>query len=191
MNDFGQRLKQHYQEHIGKMKATNDGTFMSLHYKIAYHGNFGGMSDAEIDQVRVAQTVDHLPQIYVDFLRVMGHQAGGIFAGCSVSLGELLILKKALLNMMAQNRGINLTIPHLPEGAFVFLCIQGVDFFFFDTASGEDDPPVLYYMDSLSRFYPVAETLSSWLWEQAFNPTKLTEELVKDEMNAMKRGKSS
>lgn len=185
MDDFGQRLKQHYQEHIEKMKAVNDGTFMTLHYKMAYHGNFEGMSDAEIEQVRTAQNVNHLPQVYVDFLRTMGHQAGGIFTGCSVSLRELLILKKALLNMMAQNRGIDLKIPQLPDTAFIFLCIQGVDFFFFDTASGQDDPPVQYYMDSLSQFYPVAETLSSWFWEQAFNPTKLTEKLVEDEMKRL------
>jgi hypothetical protein len=173
--NFGQKLENYYLSHINETKSRKRGYLF-----FAYHGNFEGLNSEEIEQLRVAQAVERLPHIYVEFLQTMGRSSGGIFTGCDLNFETLLELKKILLRFMEVNRQSGMEIPLLPEDAFVFLSIQGVDFFFFRTDSLEDDPAVYYYFDGMKKYYEVTSSLSLWLWEHAFNPTKETEKFLDD-----------
>jgi hypothetical protein len=179
-DNFGEKLKIFYIEYIRQFKSRKDVSFSTVYLSHAYHGIFEGMASQEIEQLKLAQEVKTLPRIYVEFLEIMGHKAGGIFVGCSISFEELLILKKALLNMMKENRHSGMTIPTLPDEAFVFLGIQGVDFFFFEANNNDNDPPVFYYMDGAKKYHEVASSLSSWFWKHAFDPTKITQQFLED-----------
>jgi hypothetical protein len=129
----------------------------------------------EIEQLKVVQTVETLPKIYLEFLQTMGRKSGGIFMGCSTSFEELLNLKKILYMMQDQHKGPK---PKMPANMFVFLGIQDVDFFFFEATPDQDDPPVFYYMDGMDEYHQIAPSLSSWLWEQAFNPTEKVQPII-------------
>lgn len=172
---FGEALKQHYLEHIRQVKTTGGTSFQARYLSYAYHGRFEGLTASEIDQVARAQGVSPLPRIYVEVLQTMGRSAGGIFVGCDVSFDQLLILKAALLEMMRQNRTAGIEVPTLPAHAIVFFAIQGTDFFFFEASPSTDDPAVYYYQDGATQYRRVASSLSSWFWEQAFDPTKDTD----------------
>src|SRR5262249_7602915 len=143
---FGDKLKSHYIHHIQQAKSSKETSFFTLWVQSAYHGIFEGLSGAEIEKLRLAQSVDKLPSIYLEFLQVMGRKSGGIFAGCSVSFDELLSLK-AELQMIQKYHDVEQ--PPLPANSFVFLAIQGVDYFFFEATQNQDDPAVYYYCDGL------------------------------------------
>jgi hypothetical protein len=174
-NDFGEKLKSHYSNHIQQAKSRVDSLFLRLWSRDSYHGIFEGLTDDEIEQIREAQEVEKFPQVYVDYLKSMGRKHGGIFTGCSVGFDELLELKKVLYMMQDQHKGPK---PKMPANMFVFLGIQDVDFFFFEATPDQDDPPVFYYMDGMDEYHQIAPSLSSWLWEQAFNPTEKVQPII-------------
>jgi hypothetical protein len=186
-DSFGLKLKQRYEAHIVETKAKKDDSFDTMLARAAYHGNFEGMPDDEIEQVKTRQDVQFLPSVYIEFLRVMGRKSGGIFGGCDITLPTLAILKTALFNELQDSREMGANVPDLPPACFVFLSIQGTDFFYFDTATNADDPEVYYYMGNWDRVYLVADRLSDWFWNQSFNYLDLPQSLIKRDRDDWKR----
>jgi hypothetical protein len=80
--------------------------------------------------------------------------------------------------MMDENRVENPEIPIRPTNAFVFLAIQGVDFFLFEATLEQDNPPVYYYVDATKEYHQITASLSSWFWDEAFDPTKAIQKFL-------------
>lgn len=127
---------------------------------------FIGCIDAEIEILRTAQQVDFLPDIYCQYLKIMGHQAGGIlFRGGD----RLLQTSKQVLQRVLDDIDNS---PLLSPNAFIFLSYQDVDFFFFIAEKANDDPPVYYYGEGDTDFLKVSDHLSTGFLDQAFDPLR-------------------
>lgn len=165
-HSFGEKLREHYRAHIQAARTSTETSFSTTYL---YRDHFEGLSNAEIDNIQQAQSVDFLPLAFRQFLQVMGRGDGNIFVGCDRSLDFLLNAKMGLQEIL-EISSQDFETPELPTNAVVFLAIQGVEFFFFEATKGVDDPPIWLYLEDEAIFYQVSSTLSAWLWEQAFDP---------------------
>jgi hypothetical protein len=97
-----------------------------------------------------------LPEIYRDWLRVMGRGAGHYLEGSDAFFPRLLELRDGAEDLLRENRH-----PFsLPEDAFVFLMHQGYQFLFFRTSPPDPDPQVTLYLegdDPVHRWDHVSE----------------------------------
>lgn len=111
----------------------------------ACDGQVEGCSEAEIDEVMQAQGVDHLPLMYVEFLRHMGRKTGGLewHFGTEITYPAVCIFKPMTFNFLWR-----------PE-FFVFTHdFQGDCSIYFHIA--DEDDPILYRAgyDSPSDLHP-------------------------------------
>lgn len=116
-----------------------------------------GCSESEIEQIKAAQTVTFLPEIYVEFLRKMGKLAGNLYLGSDWAYPDLLKLKLHASELLNENANSFV----LPDDAFVFLMHQGYQFMYFRTNDLKADPEVYYYIEmediALGIYAPVRE----------------------------------
>ena len=82
-----------------------------------------------------------LPEVYKEFLRLMGKGAGNYMRGSSVFYDELLSLRDGANRLVEEN-----DLPPLPPDAFVFWMHQGYQAAYFNLHDG-DDPPVYYFTE--------------------------------------------
>ena len=117
-----------------------------------------GCSLQELEQIKIQQGIQQLPELYEDFLRVMGRGDGGLYSGSSCVYPELLSLKKDAEMLLAAN-------DHpfkLPYDACVFWMHQGYQFVYFLTAEPNDDPPVYYYTEDTEIMPPDQAPRREW-----------------------------
>jgi hypothetical protein len=102
--------------------------------------------------------------VYEEFLRIGGLHSDNLnFVGGMYSLIQLQHLKTHLTAVLAEeDHGLQ-----LPADAFVFLSYQKVDFFFFQTADLQADPPVFYYHEGDSTFTLMTDQFFNWLLTHA------------------------
>lgn len=114
-----------------------------------------GCSEAEIHEL--ARTFKlRLPKIYVDYLRRMGKQAGDFLGECIRTYPGLLQYARQKAETLLEAR----TSYRLPDTAFVFVERYGCQFFYFDTASGDDNPPVYRYFEGDKEPAKIADGLT-------------------------------
>jgi hypothetical protein len=103
-----------------------------------------------------------LPEIYKQFLRLMGKGAGSYMKGSSAFYNEILFLKKWAIELVSENK-----IDSLPGDAFVFWMHQGYQIAYFRLSEG-NDPPVYFFSESTNNrgFRLAEETLTSFLLSQ-------------------------
>ena len=116
-----------------------------------------GCTTEEIEQIRQAQNVERLPEIYRQFLLYMGQGSGRLFASCDYTYGRLQSMKQELEHQIRVNHA-----QLLPPEAFVFLYDTADIYYWFCTNAG-DDPPVFYHEDGHSDFVKIAESLTIFL----------------------------
>jgi SMI1 / KNR4 family (SUKH-1) len=87
-----------------------------------------------------------LPEIYRDWLRVMGRGAGHYLEGSDAFYPGLLELRDAAGELLREN-GQPFS---LAQDAFVFLMHQGYQFLYFRTEPLDPDPPVILYLEGES-----------------------------------------
>jgi hypothetical protein len=97
-----------------------------------------------IDQIKEIESEFQivLPQVYKEFLLLMGRGAGNYMKGSSIYYPDVFQLHEATLELILENQ-----LPPLPPDAFVFWMHQGYQSAYFRVNEG-DDPPVYYYSES-------------------------------------------
>jgi hypothetical protein len=101
-----------------------------------------GCTDEEIEELKVDQGVSRLPASYEWFLRTMGRGAGPILRGTHAFFPQLLGLKAAGIELLAENNAEDVIMPD----AFVIGMHQGYQLFWFPSVS-LTEPPVLMYQE--------------------------------------------
>jgi hypothetical protein len=127
-----------------------------------YAGKVEGCSEQEIEEIRLAQRVDRLPNIYRQFLAVMGREDGRLFLGTDVCYPEILEAKGAVAGLLHINGN---PFP-FPEDAVVFSVHQGYHITYFQTSNNEDDPAVYSYLEGDSEPDLAANHLSTFLSDE-------------------------
>lgn len=126
-----------------------------------------GCLEAEINELQRKQEVVYLPELYKDFLRIMGKTTSRMLPLVSeLQYQHLLTGKKVAQNILkADNIGLS-----LPVDAFVFLIHQGDAFSFFETKDRVEDPQVYTYQGESDQFEKTYEKLSACLFEMIDGP---------------------
>ncbi len=104
-----------------------------------------------------------LPGAYVALLKRIGRNPGGLMTGLDFAFPELLSFRRianALLEDLEDDEAVDL---ELDERDFVFLMIQGYQFFFF-RAGDSDDPAVFFYDDDDPSFRKISGSFVEW-WD--------------------------
>ena len=121
---------------------------------------FEGASEQEVRDLE--QRMDHvLPEIFRQYLRVMGHETGHLLEGSDILFGCLHLLTSEGRQAMTPE-----SMP-LPDDAFVFFAHQGYGYMWFRTSEG-DDPPVYRWLQGRQveqRFERFSEYLR-WMFNQ-------------------------
>lgn len=140
----------------------------------AVPSQFKGMTEQEIEEVRIAQRVEYLPEIYRQFLLHMGRGAGRLFQGLDYTYSDLLDIKEAAIEFGAEDDPPF----ELPEDAFVFRSDQGVQFLYFHTIGKEDDPAVYSYVEGDRKHRPLklADKLSEFFYNSAEEEARISKE---------------
>lgn len=99
-----------------------------------------------------------LPQAYKDYLSRMGKKAGDFLSECLLTYPEIVEYGRATAEGLVQR-----TEYKLPKSAFVFVERYGCQFFFFDTASNDDNPSVYRFLEGDQKPEKVANTFSEAL----------------------------
>ena len=99
-------------------------------------------SKEEIQEIN-GNTGYKLPKAYLEFLEVMGKDAGKFMRGSSCFINEIPFLKEWAVELLMENNFSE----KLPQNAFVFWMHQGYQFAFF-LLSDEDNPPIYYYNET-------------------------------------------
>ena len=137
-----------------KVIAANRGTPTSFH----------GCTSEQIERLLIAQGVGCLPKVYIEFMEVMGHQAGNGFL-----IGEDYYYKIVIrMKQLAQEAIDDLAdydpsqAFHLPDDVFVFFGHHGIQYYYFHTTDCNDDPPVFLWFEGRGNPKQVANTLSEF-----------------------------
>lgn len=115
-----------------------------------------GCTRSEVDQLQAALGVN-LPAAYVDYLLAIGKDCGTFLMGSDLHFGELRKVRDDAVALLEEESG-----PTLPLDAFIFCGHQGYQFLFF-RVTGDEDPPVEYYLEGQGEFKVVAASFSEWL----------------------------
>jgi hypothetical protein len=100
-----------------------------------------------------------LPSTYREFLLLAGNGAGRFLIGTDWTFTTLHNLGDAARRLLREC-GVDVTI--LSPTAFVFAMHQGYQFLYFD-AAGDDDPPVLLFLEGEPGPRQVFNTFADWL----------------------------
>jgi hypothetical protein len=118
-----------------------------------------GCSEEEIELVRQGQHVDFLPQVYREFLREVGKQAGNLFAGSTYTYWAALTLKDET-NYELEKFERNFRIP---DDAVVFLDHGGYANWYFHTRDRDDNPAVYVFYEEGEMVQKLTDHLSQFL----------------------------
>lgn len=98
------------------------------------------ISNEDISKIELKFKVS-LPEVYKQFLHLMGKGAGEYMKGSSVFYDHLFSLREWAKELLIENN-----MEPLPETAFVFWMHQGYQAAYFNLNEG-DDPPVYYFSE--------------------------------------------
>lgn len=98
------------------------------------------VNNEELSKIELEFNVS-LPQVYKQFLQLMGKGAGVYMQGSSVFYDELFSLREWANELLVEN-----DMEPLPDSAFVFWMHQGYQMAYFNLNEG-DDPPVYYFTE--------------------------------------------
>jgi SMI1 / KNR4 family (SUKH-1) len=115
-----------------------------------------------------------LPETYVEWLRIMGRDAGKFLKGSDAFFPALLELREGAEELLAEN-GTKFAIPH---DAFVFLMHQGYQFLFFRTAQNDPDPQVSHYLEGKGLTQPWNH-LSDYFQQALLDYLRIAAEMAK------------
>ena len=111
-----------------------------------------------------------LPKSYKIFLSKMGSKAGTFMRGTDFYYRHLPKLRGCAEELLKE-WDCSFT---LSETDFVFLCHQGSQFMYFDTATG-DDPPIYHYKEAQYEPQKVNDSFSNWLQCRVNEAVKIEE----------------
>lgn len=102
-----------------------------------------GCTEAEIETLMTDQGITFLPELYRQFLLILGKQSGLLFQGTDAQYKYLMGMKEAAVELLQENGN-----PFdLPSDAFVFRMHQGYEFLYFLTADKHENPPIYRYLE--------------------------------------------
>jgi len=117
-----------------------------------------GCTEEQIDEIKVKQRVNFLPEIYRQFLLWMGRNAGDLYLGSDYTCNRLLHLKDEA-NSDFERFGHTF---RFADDVFVFMSHGGYVYWYFDTKDKNDDPSVYMYHESNRVSVKVDEHLSQF-----------------------------
>jgi hypothetical protein len=119
-----------------------------------------GCSSSEIKEIE--KCIDYpLPFAYVEFLRVMGRQAGKLLIGTDIFFPQILECQQYAEELLAEDPS---TTFQLDDKTFVFMVHQGYQFMFFKLDSeATDDRPVYHYIEGGTTPTLAYDSFSSFL----------------------------
>lgn len=126
--------------------------------KVASPKNIRGCSELEINELESYFNVK-LPQLYKEFLKKMGKQAGDYRVGTDIFYEDLYDLRQQFQDILDDHNNPFLLKPSI----FVFSVHQGVIFHFFDTGDDYTDPPVYGYLEGEKNVKLIYEKYSKYL----------------------------
>jgi hypothetical protein len=97
-----------------------------------------------------------LPQLFRDYLRIMGRNPGNVAKGSDFLYGCLHKLTGELRDCASEN-GVA-----IPDGVFAMLAHQGYDYLYGSTGSNQDDPPVYRFHIAFREPKEVFPSLSEY-----------------------------
>ena len=121
-----------------------------------------GCNIRDIEEVMEAQSIFYLPEIYKDFLLIVGKSSGGWFLGSDVSIRFLRGVKESFKEELEWNNAWDDNYKNI----FIFMGHQGYVFYFFYTNKKEIDPIVYRYMEGVVKSCEIQ--LSEFLLHQKF-----------------------
>ncbi len=102
-----------------------------------------------------------LPGAYKEFLRQMGRHRGYFLGDWIASYPSLVAGHNKLIGKWKRNP----TRKSLARTAFVFASSESTDWLYFDTADGDEDPPVFYFCKAENK--QLFAHFSEWIHEEA------------------------
>lgn len=118
-----------------------------------------GCTEVEIETLMANQWVHFLPELYREFLSMMGKQAGLLHQGTDARYEYLLDIKEAALGLLQENNNPF----ELPADAFIFQMHQGYEFFYFLTADRNQNPSIYRYLETKDQIpFKKWESLSDY-----------------------------
>lgn len=120
-------------------------------------------TNEEIEVAMVNQKVKRLPQIYIDFARIMGNGAGYLFKGSQVMCYTAIDIKSKLAEVFADD--FKECQFQLPSDAFIYQAHP--DFFaYFLTDNSLDDPAVYRFNIHFSQNPQTIQTFWAHIMQQ-------------------------
>lgn len=149
--------------------------------------NFVPCSMEEIQAAMEAQHVKRLPQMFIDYLSVMGNRGFSIniHSDADDDCKALLTLKEWLIQYIEEEKTMDRPLDlELPDDAFVFFNRIGIVWRWFLTDNDDDNPPVYQLNTDTSKIHRF-DTMTDYL-ESLFNQLVSLREWDK-KMQAMNR----
>lgn len=106
--------------------------------------HLSGCSEKQIIKIEEFYNIK-LPAIYIEFLLIMGKNAGKFMRGSSAFYNEIFDIRDGSIELLYEN-----DFKELPDNTFVFWMHQGYQFAFFYLNQG-DNPPVYYYFEGETK----------------------------------------
>jgi hypothetical protein len=120
-----------------------------------------GCSRQQITKIEQKLQIN-FPNTYVDYLLLMGKNAGQFMMGSSAFIDDLIEMQENASELLDGN-----DFKPLPENAFVFFMHQGYQFALFHLTEG-DNPPIYYYYEgrNIDDFERAEDSLTDFLAKQ-------------------------
>lgn len=123
---------------------------------------FKGDGEEAISKVE-AELGIAFPEVYRQFLLVMGKSSGPLFTGSDLGSSETLkLLKEEVLEWFLDDDESELFNP-IPQNAVIILTHQGYTCVFFIPGESNFDPPIYQYIETEDEYRKVADTFSLFL----------------------------
>lgn len=165
------QFQSHFDERGSLMTQPNELVELLLSRRVATLEQIQGCTEGEIAALESTYQIK-LPAIYKQFLRLMGHGAGPLFADCSWTQPELAHANTILHQKLQSGASFE-----FPKSAFVFLECSASEILFFDSKDG-DDPPV-YLIETMSEPPQLwSESFSDWLTKAASEAAQMSPNLA-------------
>lgn len=142
--------------------------------------DFIGCSEDEIREEMNVQNIERIPEVYRQFLMVMGKQPAYFLIGIDATYAWLKHIKNSFYSLIEKDnrklRAENKPIVTVTDDVFVFFSQQSHSFIFFYTNNEEENPPVYRYINYIDEeeedfkygeIEKISESLSDWFYAYA------------------------
>lgn len=117
---------------------------------------FHGCSHDEIRKLMKNQSVEKLPNIYIDFMLKLGKNCpGSVFTGEDLYYDSVLELKDVFADFLEYEKAEW----EISDNIFIFWTHHDYKFYFFDVAEG-DNPPIYVFIQGAKRPLLTAKSFS-------------------------------